>query len=61
MKAAKDWRPKREREREKSSWLGKKSEKKEEKKIFEEEIIDAPFESNINIAVEKNLIRNFIY
>ena len=47
------------REREKSSWQGKKSDEKEQKRCFEEEIVDAPFESNINTAVEKHLIRNF--
>ena len=50
MKAVKDLRPK--REREKSSWQGKMSEEKEQKKCFEEEIVDAPFESNINTVVE---------
>ena len=50
MKAVKDSRPK--REREKSSWQGKKSEEKEQKKCFEEEIVDTPFESNINTVVE---------
>ena len=50
MKAVKDSRPK--REREKSSWQGKKSEEKEQKKCFKEEIVDAPFESNINTVVE---------
>ena len=49
----------REKEREKLSWPGKMSEEIEQKKCFEEEIVDAPFESNINIVVEKYLIRNF--
>ena len=35
------------------------SEEKEQKKCFEEEILDALFESNINTVVEKHLIRNF--
>ena len=49
-------------EREKSIWQGKKFEGKEQKKKrFEEEIVDAPFESNINAAVEKHLIKNFTY
>ena len=29
------------------------------KKCFEEEIADAPFESNTNTAVVKHLIRNY--
>ena len=41
--------------KEKPSWQGKKSEEKEKKKCFEEEIVDAPFESNINTVVEKHL------
>ena len=46
-------------EREKSIWQGKKFEGKEQqKKRFEEEIVDAPFESNINAVVEKHLIKN---
>ena len=49
-------------EREKSIWQGKKFEGKEQKKKrFEEEIVDAPFESNINAVVEKHLIKNFTY
>ena len=43
----------------KSSCQGKKSEKKKQKICFEEETVDAPFESNINTVVEKHLIRNF--
>ena len=49
----------REREREKSRWQGKTSEEKQQKKRFEEEIVDAPFESNINTVVEKHLVRNY--
>ena len=60
MKAAKRFKTQeREEEREKSSFQGKKSEKKKQKICFEEETIEAPFESNINIVVEKHLIRNF--
>ena len=59
MKAVKDARPK--REREKSSWQGKKSEEKEQKNCFEEEIVDAAVESNINTVVEKHLIRRYTY
>ena len=33
--------------------------KKEQKQCFEEKIVDAPFESNINTVVEKHLIRNY--
>ena len=58
MKPAKRFKTQ-EREREKSSWQGEKSEEKEQKKCFEEEIVNAPFESNINTVVEKHLIRNF--
>ena len=47
------------REREKSSCLGKMSEEKEQKNCFDEEIVDAPFESNINTVVEKHLMKNF--
>ena len=54
-KLPKDSRPK----REKSSWQRKNSEDKEKKKCFQEEIVDAPFNSNINIVAEKHLIRNF--
>ena len=43
----------------KSKWQGKKSEEKEQKKCFQEEIVDAPFECNINIVAEKHLIRNY--
>ena len=50
MKAAKDSRP--QREREKSSWKGKKSEEKEQKKSFGEEIVDAPFESDIILLLK---------
>ena len=50
MKAAKDSRP--QREREKSSWKGKKSEEKEQKKCFGEEIVDAPFESDIILLLK---------
>ena len=39
----------------------KKSEEKEQKKYFKEEIVDAPFENNINTLVEKHLIRNSIH
>ena len=48
------------REREKSSSQGKKSEEKEQKSCFEEEIVHPLFQSNTNIVVEKHLIRNFI-
>ena len=41
---------------EKSSCQEKRSEEKEQKKRFEEEIVDAPFESNINTVVEKHPI-----
>ena len=58
MKAAKRFKTQ-EKKKEKSSWQGKKSEEKKEKKCFEEEIVGAPFESNINIVVEKHLIRNY--
>ena len=44
MKAAKRFKT---QEREKSSWQGKKSDEKEQKKCFEEEVADAPFESNV--------------
>ena len=37
----------------------KRSEEKEQKNCFEEEIVDAPCASNINTVVEKHLIRNF--
>ena len=50
MKAAKDSRP--QREREKSSWKGKESEEKEQKKCFGEEIVDAPFESDIILLLK---------
>ena len=50
MKAAKDSRP--QREREKSSWKGKKSEEKKQKECFEEEIVDAPFESDIILLLK---------
>ena len=58
MKAAKRFKTQ-EKKKEESSWQGKKSEEKEEKKCFEEEIVDASFESNINTVVEKHLIRNY--
>ena len=58
MKAAKRFKTQ-EKKKAKSSWQRKKSEEKEEKKCFGEEIIDAPFESNINTVVEKHLIRNY--
>ena len=58
MKAAKRFKTQ-DRERKKSSWQGKESDEKEQKKCFEEEIFDAPFESNINTFVEKKFIRNF--
>ena len=41
---------------EKSSCQEKRSEEKEQKKCFEEEIVDAPFERNINTVVEKHPI-----
>ena len=44
---------------EKSSWQRKKSEEKEQKKCFKEEIVDASFESNINTVAEKHHIRNY--
>ena len=44
---------------EKSSWQGKIPEKKEQKKGCQENIVDEPFESNINTVVEKYLIRNY--
>ena len=53
MKAAKRFKT-----QEKSSWQGKKSEEKEQKKCFEGEIADALFKSTINTVVEKRLIRN---
>ena len=56
MKAAKRSKPKRERE---IKLARKNSEEKERKKCFEEEIVDAPFESNLNIVVEKHITRNF--
>ena len=60
MKAAKRFKTQeRERQREKSNGKGKKSEEKEQKICFEEETVDVPFESNINTAVKKYLIRNF--
>ena len=62
MKAAKRFKTQereREREREKSSCLGKMSEKKKQKNCFDEEIVDAPFESNTNTVIEKHLMRNF--
>ena len=43
--------------RQKSSYQGKSSIEKE-KKCFQKEIIEAPFESNINTVVENHLIRN---
>ena len=58
MKAAKRFKT---QEREKSSWPRKRSEEKEQKKCFEEEIVDGPFESNINTVIEKHLIRHFTY
>ena len=60
MKAAKRFKTQ-EIERKGSRWQGKKSEEKEQKKYFEEEIVDAPFENNINTLVEKHLIRNSIH
>ena len=60
MKTAKRFKTQ-EIEREESRWQGKKSEEKEQKKCFEEEIVDAPFENNINTLVEKHLIRNSIH
>ena len=57
MKAAKRFKTQ-EIERKESRWQGKKSEEKEQTKCFEEEIVDAPFENNINTLVEKHLIRN---
>ena len=56
MKAAKIFKT---QEKKKSSWQEKKSEEKEQKQCFEEEIVDAPLESNINTVVEKLLIRSF--
>ena len=50
MKAAKRFKTK-ERERQKSR-------EKEQKNCFEEEILHASFESNINTVVGKHLIRN---
>ena len=47
------------KKKEKSSRQRKKSEGKEEKNCFEEEIVDAPFESNINTVIEKHLIKNY--
>ena len=41
----------------KSSWQGKRFEEKGQRKCFEAEIVDAPFESNINAVVEKHLLR----
>ena len=35
------------------------SEKKKQKNCFDEEIVDAPFESNTNTVIEKHLMRNF--
>ena len=54
MKAAKRFKIQK-----KSKWQGKKSEEKEQKKCFQEEIVDATFECNINIVAEKHLIRNY--
>ena len=53
MKLPKDPRTKR-------NQVGKEKglKKKKKKKCFEEEIVDAPFESNINTFVEENLNRN---
>ena len=49
----------RERKRE-IKLVKRKSEGKEQKKYFKEEIVDALFKSNIiNTVVEKHLIRNF--
>ena len=31
----------------------------EQKNCFEEEIVDAPFESNVNTVIEKHLIGNY--
>ena len=60
MKAAKRFKTqKKERVRAKSSWQGRKTDEKEQKKFLEEEIVDASFESNINTVVEKHLIRNY--
>ena len=56
MNAAKRFKT---QKREKSSWQGEKSEEKEQTKCFEEEIVNALFESNINTVVEKNLNRKF--
>ena len=35
------------------------SEEKKEKNCLDEEIVDAPFESNINTVIEKHLMKNF--
>ena len=56
MKAVKIFKT---QKREKSSWQEKRSEEKEQKKCLGEEIVDALFENNVNIVVEKHLIRNF--
>ena len=58
MKAAKRFKNQ-EKEREKSRWQGKTSEEKQQKKRLEEEIVDAPFESNINTVVQNHLVRNY--
>ena len=50
---------KREKGRQKSIWQEKKYDVKDQKKCFEEEIVDAPFESNINAVVERHLMRNY--
>ena len=67
MKAAKRFKTQervsereREREREREINLArKKVSGNRTKKCFEEEIADAPFESNTNTAVVKHLIRNY--
>ena len=55
MKAAKRFKT-----QEKSSWQGKKSEEKEQKKCFEKEVVDAPFESNNNTLL-KNISSEVIH
>ena len=45
------------RKRKRNQVSEEKSLRKKNKKFFENEIVDAPFETNINTVVEKHLIR----
>ena len=49
----------RETDRERRNNIGKEKSLRKRNKKIEEETVDAPFESNINIVVKKHLIRNY--